>query len=124
MTTTTCSPRRDAVPRLALMAVELPDAALDQTLSNARVKPIGKFRETCGACRNHELARDTLRMTPFERGHQPAHVGSCALPPPRRAPGPALPNRSSSLRIHAIASSSSGITAPTGYQDHRMHGFI
>ena len=37
---------RDAVPRLALMAVELPDAALDQTLGNARVKPIWKFRET------------------------------------------------------------------------------
>ena len=65
----------DAVPRLALMAVELPDAALDQTLRNARVKPIWKFRETRGACGNHELARDTLRMAPFERGHQPAHVG-------------------------------------------------
>ena len=66
---------RDAVPRLALMAVELPDAALDQTLGNARVKPIGKFRKLWSACRNHELARNTLRVTPFERGHQPAHVG-------------------------------------------------
>jgi hypothetical protein len=60
----------DAVPGLALMAVELGHPSSHQPFRNARIELIGKCGITRSASGNDKLTGYALSVTTLESGHQ------------------------------------------------------